>query len=235
MHDVRREDGGGASRQGRHGGRTARRRWRARRELILTSLPGPTEVEAVAIGADGDHPRRGAPGDLRRPLHRLAHRDAEAPRRLQGASGVHVLDAPVSRRRDRRRARNAAGDGRRRRGHLSARSSTCSRRSAQGRLHGVDRRRHHRQARAQHDQPRHPRDHRRGLHARREGRRQAGGAARGGPRRLVRPGQHPLAHAARRGVHGRLRHAVRFALQASPGRTWASRPSWRASSTCRCR
>ena len=52
--------GGAAPRARRHAGRRARAPRPAERELILTSLPGPAEVEAVALGADGIIHGRGA-------------------------------------------------------------------------------------------------------------------------------------------------------------------------------
>ncbi len=64
-------------------------------ELILTSLPGPAEVEAVALGTDGilHGARRGAIyADLSTSsptlIRRIHARGAER--------GIHVLDAPVS-------------------------------------------------------------------------------------------------------------------------------------------
>lgn len=64
-------------------------------EIVFTSLPGPTEVEAVALGEDGlleglsenkvyFDLSTSTPGMIRR-IHRAA-----------AAKGIHVLDAPVS-------------------------------------------------------------------------------------------------------------------------------------------
>jgi 3-hydroxyisobutyrate dehydrogenase len=64
-------------------------------ELILTSLPGPTEVETVALGADGII--HGAmPGTV---YADLSTGSPTVMRKLHAAfkpKGVHVLDAPVS-------------------------------------------------------------------------------------------------------------------------------------------
>src|SRR5881397_1728624 len=65
-------------------------------ELILTSLPGPKEVEAVALGPDG-----------------LTDGHAETPRRLQG-QGCPCPRCAGVRRRVGRPARDAASHGRRR-------------------------------------------------------------------------------------------------------------------------
>ena len=111
VHDVRRETAAAHLDKGA--------RWAASpreaavdRELILTSLPGPVEVERVATGADGVIHGAARGRDLRRSLHRLAHRDAEDPRRLQGARRPRARRSG-ERWRAGRRARNASGDGRR--------------------------------------------------------------------------------------------------------------------------
>src|SRR5215510_8205187 len=64
-------------------------------ELILTSLPGPKEVEAVALGADGIV-HGAVPGTI---YADLSTGSPTVMRRLHAAfkdKGVHVLDAPVS-------------------------------------------------------------------------------------------------------------------------------------------
>ena len=68
----------------------------ADRELILTSLPGPVEVERVATGADGVI-HGAAPGSIYTDL------STGSPTVTRVGShgvfkerGVHVLDAPVS-------------------------------------------------------------------------------------------------------------------------------------------
>jgi 3-hydroxyisobutyrate dehydrogenase-like beta-hydroxyacid dehydrogenase len=64
-------------------------------ELILTSLPGPPEVEAVALGADGII-HGAVPGSI---YADLSTNSPTAMRKIHAAfkeKGVHVLDAPVS-------------------------------------------------------------------------------------------------------------------------------------------
>jgi 3-hydroxyisobutyrate dehydrogenase len=64
-------------------------------ELILTSLPGPAEVEAVALGPNGIH--EGAqPGSI---YADLSTNSPTVMRKIHAAfktKGVHVLDSPVS-------------------------------------------------------------------------------------------------------------------------------------------
>jgi 3-hydroxyisobutyrate dehydrogenase len=64
-------------------------------ELILTSLPGPREVEAVALGEGGilqGAPRGSVYADLSTSSPTLIRRIAETFKE----QGIHVLDAPVS-------------------------------------------------------------------------------------------------------------------------------------------
>jgi 3-hydroxyisobutyrate dehydrogenase len=64
-------------------------------ELILTSLPGPAEVEAVALGTDGII-HGAVPGTV---YADLSTNSPTVMRRIHAAfqdKGVHVLDAPVS-------------------------------------------------------------------------------------------------------------------------------------------
>jgi 3-hydroxyisobutyrate dehydrogenase len=64
-------------------------------ELIFTSLPGPREVEAVALGEHGII-EGAAPGTI---YADLSTSSATLIRRIHGIfreKGVHVLDAPVS-------------------------------------------------------------------------------------------------------------------------------------------
>jgi len=64
-------------------------------ELILTSLPGPTEVEAVALGTDGI--LAGAiPGTVYADLSTGSPTVMRKIHAAFKAKGVHVLDAPVS-------------------------------------------------------------------------------------------------------------------------------------------
>ena len=64
-------------------------------ELILTSLPGPKEVDAVALGPDGII-HGAVPGSI---YADLSTGSPTVMRKLHAAfkaKGVHVLDAPVS-------------------------------------------------------------------------------------------------------------------------------------------
>jgi 3-hydroxyisobutyrate dehydrogenase len=94
VHDLRREAAAPHLAAGAHWADTPRQVAEAA-EVVLTSLPGPPEVEAVATGKNGllEGMAQGrvwldlstnSPGLIRR-LHALF-----------GARGVHVLDAPVS-------------------------------------------------------------------------------------------------------------------------------------------
>jgi 3-hydroxyisobutyrate dehydrogenase len=94
VHDVRRDTAAP------HLGKGARwaaspREAAAERELILTSLPGPAEVEAVATGSDGVI-RGAARGEI---YADLSTGSPTVMRRIHAAfaeRGVPVLDAPVS-------------------------------------------------------------------------------------------------------------------------------------------
>jgi 3-hydroxyisobutyrate dehydrogenase len=94
VHDVRRE----AAAPHLAGGATwaeSPRAAAAGNDLVLTSLPGPREVEAVALGADGVI-HGTAPGSV---YADLSTGSATVMRRIHAAfqdKGVHVLDAPVS-------------------------------------------------------------------------------------------------------------------------------------------
>ena len=86
-------------------------------ELILTSLPGPPEVEAVALGPDGIL-SAAQPGSV---FADLSTNSPTVMRKIYTAfkaKGIHVLDSPGVGRCHRRQARDAAGDGGRRRRHL---------------------------------------------------------------------------------------------------------------------
>ena len=94
VHDIRRDAAAPHLGAGAHWADTPRQVAEAS-EVVLTSLPGPPEVEAVATGANGllEGMAQGrawfdlstnSPGLIRR-LHAVF-----------GARGVHVLDAPVS-------------------------------------------------------------------------------------------------------------------------------------------
>src|SRR5207253_2557403 len=64
-------------------------------ELILTSLPGPPEVEAVALGEHGII-RGAAPGAIYADLSTGSPRVMRKIHAAFRAKGMHVLDAPVS-------------------------------------------------------------------------------------------------------------------------------------------
>jgi 3-hydroxyisobutyrate dehydrogenase len=64
-------------------------------ELILTSLPGPKEVEAVALGPDGII-HGAVPGSVYADLSTGSPTVMRALHAAFKAKGVHVLDAPVS-------------------------------------------------------------------------------------------------------------------------------------------
>ncbi len=55
----------------------------AKSELVVTSLPGPKEVEAVALGENGILSGMPRGRRLRRPFDQLADGDSTHPRRLQ--------------------------------------------------------------------------------------------------------------------------------------------------------
>jgi len=94
VHDVRRD---AAAPHLERGAKWAESPKAAAREseLILSSLPGPKEVEAVALGADGII-HGAVPGTI---YADLSTGSPTVMRRLHAAfkdKGVHVLDAPVS-------------------------------------------------------------------------------------------------------------------------------------------
>jgi 3-hydroxyisobutyrate dehydrogenase len=94
VHDVRREAAAPHLEGGAKWAASPRETARES-DLILTSLPGPPEVEAVALGADGVI--HGAnPGSI---YADLSTGSPTVMRKLHAAfkqRGVHVLDAPVS-------------------------------------------------------------------------------------------------------------------------------------------
>jgi 3-hydroxyisobutyrate dehydrogenase-like beta-hydroxyacid dehydrogenase len=94
VHDVRRD---AAKRHLDGGARWAESPKALAREseLILTSLPGPSDVEAVALGADGII-QGAVPGTI---YADLSTGSPTVMRKIHAAfkdKGVHVLDAPVS-------------------------------------------------------------------------------------------------------------------------------------------
>ena len=94
VHDIRRESATPHLEMGAEWADTPRE-VAQRSEIVFTSLPGPVEVEAVALGEDGLHDGLAegkvyldlstSSPDLIRDIH-----DRLAPR------GIHVMDAPVS-------------------------------------------------------------------------------------------------------------------------------------------
>ena len=173
-------------------------------EITFTSLPGPKEVEAVAMGESGV-------------LHGIAegaiYADLSTSSATPRAADVRRLQRarrPRPRRAGQRRAvRRRDGDahhhGRRRRGGVPAGAPGPRLDRRQHHLHRRCRGRGRRQAGPQHDRHRLGPDSGRGVHPRRQGRRLAGEAAGGGPGRRVRQAHVALAGPPERGVQGRLR------------------------------
>jgi 3-hydroxyisobutyrate dehydrogenase len=94
VHDIRREAAGPHLAAGATWANTARE-VAAAAEVVLTSLPGPPEVEAVALGEQGILAGAGA-GTA---CFDLSTNSPALIRRLHGifgAQGVHLLDSPVS-------------------------------------------------------------------------------------------------------------------------------------------
>jgi 3-hydroxyisobutyrate dehydrogenase len=94
VHDIRREMAAPHLRQGATWADTPKA-VAERSELIFTSLPGPREVEAVALGEQGII-AGAAPGTI---YVDLSTSSATLIRRIHGIfrqKGIHVLDAPVS-------------------------------------------------------------------------------------------------------------------------------------------
>ncbi len=94
VHDLRRES---ASRHLEAGARWADtpRQMAQQSEVVFTSLPGPTEVEAVALGEDGILSGM----ESSKVLFDLSTNSPTAVRRIHqtfAEKGVHMLDAPVS-------------------------------------------------------------------------------------------------------------------------------------------
>ena len=94
VHDIRKEAGAPHIAQGAKWA-TSVKDAASQGELILTSLPGPPEVEAVALGPDGI---LGAaqPGSV---FADLSTNSPTVMRRIDAAfkaKGIHVLDSPVS-------------------------------------------------------------------------------------------------------------------------------------------
>src|SRR3954468_6966675 len=92
--DVRREAAGPPLEQGAAGADTPREAARDA-EVVMSSLPGPREVEAVALGADGVV--NGAAPDA--VYADVSTSSVSLARRIHAeykAKGLHALDAPVS-------------------------------------------------------------------------------------------------------------------------------------------
>ena len=98
-------------------------------EVVFTSLPGPVEVEAVALGEQGLAVRARGRQGLLRPLDQLARARAADPRGVQAEGRPHARRAG-ERRAARRRVGPARPLGRGRRGRSSSAASRCSTRSA---------------------------------------------------------------------------------------------------------
>jgi 3-hydroxyisobutyrate dehydrogenase len=94
VNDVRREAAGPHLERGATWAESPRAVAQAS-ELILTSLPGPREVEAVALGPDGII-HGAVPGSVYADLSTGSPTVMRALHAAFKARGVHVLDAPVS-------------------------------------------------------------------------------------------------------------------------------------------
>jgi 3-hydroxyisobutyrate dehydrogenase len=94
VHDVRRETGAAALAAGARWAETPADAAR-QSEVVLTSLPGPKEVEQVALGANGIG--AGAqPGTIYADLSTSSPVLIRRIHQLLGERGIGVLDAPVS-------------------------------------------------------------------------------------------------------------------------------------------
>ena len=94
VHDIRKEAGAPHLAQGAKWAASVRDAAREG-ELILTSLPGPPEVEAVALGPEGIL-QAAQPGSI---YADLSTNSPTVMRKIHAAfkeKGVHVLDSPVS-------------------------------------------------------------------------------------------------------------------------------------------
>jgi len=94
VHDIRKEAGAPHIAQGAKWAETVRDA-ASQGELILTSLPGPPEVEAVALGPGGIL-EAAQPGSV---FADLSTNSPTVMRRIYAAfkaKGIHVLDSPVS-------------------------------------------------------------------------------------------------------------------------------------------
>src|SRR3989442_9603010 len=186
-------------------------------EVVFTSLPGPREVEAVALGAGGvlEGAARGTVYvDL---SHELGDVDPSHPCRL-----CRAWRRRAGRTRQRRRTRRALGQargaGRRRRGSLQADQARARRDRRQGDVGRRDRLRHRREARAQHGVRMLAHGDRRGHDLGGQGRRGARGAARRPFQELVRPGPRAEGHDPEHRVPRRLRRRELRAQAPAQGR-----------------
>ena len=94
VYDVRKEAGAPHVAQGAKWAESVRDA-ASQRELILTSLPGPPDVEAVALGPDGII-HAAQPGSV---FADLSTNSPTVMRKIYAAfkaKGIHVLDSPVS-------------------------------------------------------------------------------------------------------------------------------------------
>ena len=226
--------GGRAAYRGRRrlGGHAARRSPRPC-EVVFTSLPGPPEVEAVALGRDGllagHDGRQGATSTSRPTRPALVRR-------------LHAVFAdagrPHARRAGERRAARApragklaiwvGGDERR----LRALQAGARRDRRPAVLHRPDRRRLGRQARAQLRRLRDPDRAGRGLHHGREGGRRSARALGGGAPGRARPAPH--LRRAGRPVPARQVRPAGLRAAARPQGRLARHRARAASSACRC-
>ncbi len=118
-------------------------------EIVFTSLPGPREVEAVALGPGGIL-EGAARGTVYVDLSTSSATLIRHIQRVYAERGVDVLDAPVSGGVPRGAFRQACGAGRRGRGALPAGQARAGRHRRQGDPRRRDRVWHRREARPQH-------------------------------------------------------------------------------------
>ena len=154
-------------------------------EVVFTSLPGPPEVEAVALGDNG------LLGGMSRgkAYFDLSTNSPTVVRKINAAFAerdVYMLELAGQRRAARRAHRQARALGRRRRANLQPLQDRARRHGRQGTLCRPDRRRLGGQARAQRRGLLHPDCTRRNVHGRGQGRGRTAGIVGSGARRRHR-------------------------------------------------
>ena len=96
VHDASQQACAEPDRAGRDVGRQRRRQVAEQCDVVFTSLPGPKQIDEVALADNGILRRRHARDDPRRPFEQLDQRREAAGADVRREARIGFLDAPVS-------------------------------------------------------------------------------------------------------------------------------------------